>query len=423
MGLIYYINLYQIYRKIEIEIIINYIYFIIMDAIEITIKINNKDYPVLSTFKKKDLNDWIIKLFKTGYNIHFPSNDTIQQHIKNSEVVGCINMMKDEIKEKLDNSELNNTLTKLIGISSNSYKKGNFGENVLEEFFSGKYGDIKFERKSGTAHSGDAWLHSDDGTIIMLESKNYATTVNKDEFSKLKADMITHHIKYAILVSFNSSIQGMKEMDFITFSHHSDIYSIITISNLAMDINRLDLGIQILKKLIIHNKKESNDMHVLSDINSSLVELDSIIMKNYSLRDKFYMTEKVMQNALSEFHIMMRDYQYDIEKKIKDIICKVKNIKIEESINYDNIMEVYKESKMLPTIVRIIDICMIKKWKLIQDEDSNMWHIVYIENEIGIMKIQAKKVNIYINDNDLTLVLNLGKEKANKENLDFIKKL
>ena len=362
-----------------------------METLDITIKINIKDYPILPTLKKAELNNCIAKIFKSGYNIHFPSNDTIQHHIEQSELLECVNMMKNEIKDKLDNSELNNklcslenSLTKLIGISSNSYKKGNFGENVLEEFFTGKYVDIIFERKSGTAHSGDAWLYLDDGTIIMLESKNYATTVNKDEIAKLKSDMINHHIKNAILVSFNSSIQGMKEMDFITFSHHSDIYSIMTISNLAMDITRLDLGIQILKKLIIHNKKESNDSHVLSDINSSLVELDSIIMKNYSLRDKFYMTEKVMQNAMSEFHIMMRDYQYDIEKKIKDIISKVKNIKIEDTIKYDNIMEMYKDSKMLPTIVRIIDICTSKKWKLIQDNDSNMWHIVYIENEIGI---------------------------------------
>jgi len=43
---------------------------------------------------------------------------------------------------------------------------------------------------SQTSHSGDAWLYLPNNKIIMLESKNYTNTVNKDEVIKLHNDMI-----------------------------------------------------------------------------------------------------------------------------------------------------------------------------------------------------------------------------------------
>ena len=162
--------------------------------------------------------------------------------------------IKMELVDEINNSEVSNkinsletSLTKLIGLSSNSCKKGAIAENILEELFENRYGDIRFEKKSGQAHSGDAWLHLPDDKIIMLESKNYTTTVNKDEITKLHSDMITHNIRWGILVSFNSMIQGMKELDFQTFVHNKETYSIIMISNLSVDIHKLDLGLQIIK--------------------------------------------------------------------------------------------------------------------------------------------------------------------------------
>jgi hypothetical protein len=97
-------------------------------------------------------------------------------------------------------------------------------EILLENIVNERYGDIKFVSKSQTPHSGDAWLYLPDDKIIMLESKNYTSTVNKDEVIKLQSDMITHNITWGILVSFNSMIQGMKELDFHTFLHNHEWY-------------------------------------------------------------------------------------------------------------------------------------------------------------------------------------------------------
>ena len=166
-------------------------------------------------------------------------------------IISKIDQIQDTIKETNIKDyllSLDTSLNKLIGLSSNSNKKGNFAENILENIFETRYGDIKFERKSGVAHSGDAWLYLPDNTIIILESKNYNTTVGKDELIKLQNDMVSNNIHWGIMVSFNSQIQGMKELDFHTFIHNNKKYSIIVISNLSNNILKLDLTLQIIRK-------------------------------------------------------------------------------------------------------------------------------------------------------------------------------
>ena len=68
---------------------------------------------------------------------------------------------------------------------------------------------LLFENKAKTPHSGDAWLHLPDKKIIMLESKNYTTRVNKDEVEKMESDMKTNHIRFGIFVSWNSIVPSV----------------------------------------------------------------------------------------------------------------------------------------------------------------------------------------------------------------------
>ena len=403
-----------------------------MVFIEVTLKLDEKEYPILNTLKKKDLDKTLHKIFKTGYQIHFPSIDKIEQQVEYNELIERIETIKDELKDELRNSEigdklnsLETSLTKLIGISSNSCKKGNFGENILEEIFSNRYGDIQFDRKSQVAHSGDAWLYLPDGKIIMLESKNYVTTINKDEINKLQADMITHHIRWGMLTSFNSAIQGMKELDFHTFNHNNEVYSVIMISNLANDIHKLDLGLQIIRKLMMNLDNLSDFPWIVKDINQSLNELTEIIQKNYCLRDHYYNMERDIQKLLSGYHVNLRDYQYDIEQKINEIISKIKSTTkatielVKSETNYQTILDKYQDKKILPIIVRFVDVLQSKKWTLTMDS-NNDW---LINNNIGIMKVQAKKIIINIFSNDLSINLHLGKDKENKDNLEIIKNL
>ena len=395
------------------------------------LKINIDEFPIIANMKKIEQKNIILELLRTGYKIHFPDKNQIINNTEYSEIIHKIEIIKNEITNteitsKISSLEL--SLNKLIGISSNSYKKGNLGEYILEDIISNRYGDIEYEKKGHEPHSGDAWLHLPDKKIIMLESKNYTTTINKDEIIKLQNDMINHHIKWGIMVSFNSLIQGMKELDYYTFIHNNETFSVIMIGTLGVDLHKLDLGLQIIRKLILNFDNIKEFPWIVQDISQSLTELNNIIQKNYFLRDSFYNMEKDIQKILSNYYSILREYQYDIENKINEIINTIKNT-MNNSINLDinnktslsTIFNNYHNKKIFPLIMRTIDIIKYKKWN-INIDNNNELIIINNENiEIGKIKIQIKKIIINIFKYDILINLNLEKDKENKQILDIIK--
>jgi hypothetical protein len=403
-------------------------------SIEITLTLTKDKYPKLFDIKKDKLIDNINSIIDCGYNIKFPNTDDIKENSKYESIMTCINNLKDELNNKNNNSEFiekfnsfEMTLGKLIGLSSNSNKKGNFAENILEELFKTRYGDITFERKSGTGHSGDAWLHLPDNKIIMLESKNYNTVVNKDEVAKLQSDMINHNIRWGIMISFNSMIQGMKELDFHTFVHNNETYSVIMISNFSNDNNKLDLSLQIIRKLINSFDNISEFPWLVDDIKDNMNEMNKIIQKNYILRDNYYTMESSIQKSLSNYHTILRDYQYDLEQSIKKLTTKIETTmkdSIKSSmVNKNVLVEMYKNKKIEPIINRLVDMFNHKNWDTTMDMNEGNWIIKYKDIEKGRLKVQAKKAIINISNNDLELILHLDKEKENKQNIDIIKNL
>jgi hypothetical protein len=379
-----------------------------------------KEFPILANIEKDKLDYYVKQIFKTGYNIHFP----VYQGPEYNMIITKIEQMQDTLKDAHIKDyllSLDTSLNKLIGLSSNSNKKGNFAENILESIFESRYGDIKFERKSSVVHSGDAWLYLPDNNIIILESKNYNTTVGKEEIAKLHSDMIDNTIRWAIMVSFNSQIQGMRELDFQTFIHNNQTYSIIMISNLSTNISKLDLGLQIIRKLINNSDNIQNAIKnplILNNINDSLSELNKIVEKNYLLRDNYYNMEQSIHKSLSNYHTILRDYQYEIEMKIKEIINKIKNI-TNEDIKYDNeyhnILESFQDKKTLPIIIQILDIVKSKNW--IIEQDTNNWIIKHKDTIICNVTIQLKKIIITHNQIELTFNIN----KDNQQNFEILK--
>lgn len=395
-----------------------------MEQISVTLNLNISDYPILNNINKDDFNDFIMKIFNTGYHIHFPK----YQITEHNHMMLKINELHDSIKNLniVDHiTSLDTSLNKLIGLSSNSNKKGHFAENILETIFETRYGDIKFDRKSQTAHSGDAWLILPDNTIVILESKNYTTTVNKDEILKLQNDMIENYIKWGIMISFNSQIQGFRELDYHTFIHNNETYSIIMISNLANNISKLDLGLQIIRKLILQLNDKINFPWIVNDINSSLVELNDIVKKNYQLRDLYYSMERDIQKSLSSYHIKLRDYQYEIELKITEITNKINSTMNKSDIvnvNSPDLLKLHQDKKISTLLSRLLDVINENKWE-VEVKEYNLWKVNYKDEIIAEIKIQLKKIIINIINNDLIITLNLGKDKENLLNLELIKLL
>jgi hypothetical protein len=75
----------------------------------------------------------------------------------------------------------------------------------------------------------------------------------------------------------------------------------------------------------------------------------------------------------------------------------------------------YHDKKILPIIVRLVDIIQNKKWVVNYDNETTDWIIQNKGVEMGKVKIQTKKAIINIPSNDLTINLHLGKDKENKQ--------
>jgi hypothetical protein len=394
-----------------------------MDSFEIKIIINKDTYPILFELKEEELNNYIQKIFITGYNFLFPKPLNIED--KNFEYKDIINKI-ELLKNNLNNTELNyklsnleSSLEKLIGLSSSSAKKGELAENILENIIKERYGDIDYENKSQIPHSGDAWLYFSNNKIVMLESKNYINVVNKDEINKMKYDMVTNHIKWGIFVSFNSNIQGMKEFDFNIFSHNNENYHIIFISNLSSDITRLDLAISLIRKLINMYSDLEKFPWIVNNIKSELDQLNEILEQNYFLRDNFINMEKDIVKSINIFYSKLRDYQFNMDNKIKNIINKITStmedsIKI-NNLSYDNLYLLTNDKKILNILTRITDV--FKKKNIIYENNN-----LIIKGDIfGNIKVKNKKVTIELINFDI--ILNFNKDKEIHQNLLILEKL
>jgi hypothetical protein len=376
------------------------------DSFEINIKITKSEYPILFQLKKKDLDNTITNIFKLGYDSLFPK-------INNADIQDII--QKQELNNKIGNLE--STLEKLIGLSTSSSKKGLLAENILENIINERYGDIIYKKTNHIPHSGDAWLYLPDDKIIMLESKNYTSTVPKDEIIKMEFDMITHHIKWGLFVSLNSNVQGMKELDFYTFTHNNENYNIFMVSCLSNEVNKLDIGLQIIRKLMNLYGNLNKFPWIVNNIKLELTNLTSILEKNYLLRDHFYTMEKEIQKSLYNHHVKLRDYQYDMENKINDIIKKINSTMDDsiEEIKFD-ITKLCTNNKLLPILQRIMDV--FKKKDMVINEELDM---LFQKVQIGSIKFNQKK--IIVNINDITLNFNIGKEKEIVNNILLITNL
>jgi hypothetical protein len=222
-------------------------------------------------------------------------------------------------------------------------------------------------------------------------------------------------------------IQGMKEFDFYTSYHNNELYSIIMISNLANDINRLDMAIQISRKLMNQIEDLPKFPWIVEDITKTLYELNEISKKNYSIRDAFHNFESEISKQSTKFYMILREYQLDIEMKITQLITKIEatmnnSIETKKINRYDIITSYIDDNKKLTILSQLIDITDKKNW-IILNEATNLWNILHNNNKIGTIKVQTKKIIVTIDINDITIVFHNDMDVQIKKNLKIFKSL
>ena len=390
-------------------------------VMQCTFTISSNEYPEFFKMYKKNRDKKLEEVFKSGYKIHFPDKKQESENIHYHQILKGIEGLKYDnnivMEDKLN--DLLSSISKLTGIGNNSYKKGEVGEIMLEEIFDKRYGDVLFENKSKTPHSGDAWLYLPDKKIVMLESKNYNYRVNRDEVEKMEHDMKSNNIKFGVFVSWNSIVQNRKDIDIHTFYHDGETYTMIIISNLSNGITKLDLSIQLIRKIAEKYEGVNKFPWLVNDIKDNLNELDIIIKKNTQLKDSFDNISSSIRSLLDSYYATLRDYQYDVNKQIKLTINKIDstmNKSLELNITEDHILiEEFKDSKLFPLICKLFDTIKKLNWVLVKKE--NLIELYDKELFIGSVKIQKKKVILSFNK----LGLNFELENNNyQESINMI---
>jgi len=405
---------------------------------EFMLKINYNEYPMLKSLKKKDSEKLIIDIFNAGYKLYFPNKDQLIKNqefdeirnsidalrvgIADSDIGDIGNTLLSKINEKIE--PLNNSLNKLLGLQTASCKKGELGENIIQNAFLTRYGDILYEDKSGVPHSGDAWIYLQDKEKIMIESKNYTKTINKDEVEKMEYDMKFNNIKFCLFLSLNAPIQGFREMDLYSFTHNDENYFAIMISNLSNDINKLDLGYTMIRKLMELFNNSEKFPWIQKKIKDNLNKVNEIVIKNYVLRDSFYTMEKSIQSSMDIYHKQIRDYQYEMEQLIKSFTSDISttmvdSIKDKKEPSTKEILLIHKTKKIYQVVSHISDLIEKKKWNLLEIS-KNKYELLNKGSKIGTFDISLNKATINFPNNQLDLIFNAGNTKQNSQNLKIL---
>jgi hypothetical protein len=219
----------------------------------------------------------------------------------------------------------------------------------------------------------------------------------------------------------------MKEIDFHIFTHNNENYHVIFISNLTNDISKLDFSISLIRKLLNTYSDLEQFPWIVNNIKSELTNLNNILEQNYLLRDQFIIMEKDIIKNINNFYVKLRDYQFNLDTKIKDIINKITST-MTDSIDFNNIdynliidIAIKKDKKLGPIATKITDIMKIKN--IYFENKEIFFNMLLCDELIGIIKIQNKKICIEFTKYDIILNFIIGKDKECMHNLIIFKNL
>lgn len=406
-------------------------------ASEISIKINLDEYPRLKAMKKKDLDKSVLDIFNTGYIICFPDKDeaiknkeyneinkkieSLRKQIEDSDFTDIADSISNKVAEQI--APLNASLAKLLGLQTASSKKGELGENIIQNAFITRYGDLIYEDKSKVDHCGDAWVTLPNKIRIIVEVKNYINIIPPKEIEKMENDMKTHHIKFSLFLGMNNSVQGFREMDFHTFSHQGETYFSIIVANLSNDITKLDLAFGMIRKLIDLMNDTDKFPWIQNKIKEDLNIINEMVLKNTILRDGFYDLENDVHDSLNKYHKKIRDYQYDMETTLKrlanDITGTMTTSLLENKKKAKEILLAHKDKKIYSIVSHISDVIDKKNWELKEIKENN-YELYNKGTKIGNLDVQLKKAIINFPHNQLDLIFNAGNNLQNNKNLKIL---
>ena len=321
--------------------------------------INLDKYIELKNYKKACLNKKIEDIFDIGYNLMFPKVSEISSD--NSLIMSKLEEIKKSTPQIFD---LNRSITQLIGITSNSSKKGEFVENIVESYINKKYSSSKYDVKRNEAHCGDGWLSFDNNKKIIVEVKSYSKTVNETEVNKLRYDMKYNKINYGILISLGSKIQNSKLIDLEIFNNDNSKCYIIKIGPINNNKDILDIGFDFIEKITNLYSNDNNKLILKDNLLNKMTALLNKINQNQNLKNNYNSLTVDIYRKMDNFNQEMTLLFLEQKNLINEIISEINNNTINnieiEQCDLDMFLK-YEKYKIYANLVKIINIIKEKK--------------------------------------------------------------
>jgi len=142
--------------------------------------------------------------------------------------------------------ELSN-LMEPFNTGGNSAKNGQIGEIFASTQFTKRNPHILYEDTAKTEKSGDAIITIDNHLVhkVMVDYKNYDSSIPSDEVSKLVRDLHAQNIDYGILISYKTKISRKNFIDYSIIEGKL----IVFVAAYGMNVFSLEMAIQYLQRL------------------------------------------------------------------------------------------------------------------------------------------------------------------------------
>jgi len=172
---------------------------------------------------------------------------------------------------------------------------GRLGEDEVYKILAKELYEYDIINTSKESHKGDLVSHKQNNKPIIIEVKNYKTSISKKEIDKLLSDVRYNNMS-AILLSFNTNISNMT----------SPIDTIISDGNIIVFVSKFNNNINIIRSIVqfintwhinITNTNALNNIDVNDDlyIKNSYYKTNEVIERNSRIL-------KQINNQLSDIH-------------------------------------------------------------------------------------------------------------------------
>jgi len=312
-----------------------------------------------------------------------------------------------QIKESIQ--QLQQVTKDVFGLSKTSQKRGEISENMIYTIFQNDYQNYSFEKTNHVSHSADAIVTTHNNDKFLLEIKNYQNVVDQKEIIKLKYDMEYTNINYALLISIQSGIVGKKTIDIEKFIINNKEQTIVYCSYIFDEPHKLHSCITLLESLM--KIKLENYNYFKDEIIETIKDITEIydIIKN--LNSQYLIVENNIKEQLSNFYLIIRDYQIKIKDKINKISKKIDDMKY---ISSEEFIDNFNESECILQVNKINDLIIANNLKIIKKDDSSWIISILIFNDnknIGEIKKFKSKIEVSIYNPNICLKF-LSKDKS-----------